>query len=97
MDGAERQRNERPDRRAELPTEYIEERKMAANEVDIVGIVLYMLFLLLVCWRVKPFFVEERLSSTDKIKLGFHTCLLGSSLLELGELCLYLLCRVVVA
>lgn len=57
-----------------------------SDEVDIVGIVLYSMFFLLVCWRVKPFFARhEGLSQTDRLKLGFHACLLGSALLELGE------------
>lgn len=56
------------------------------DNVDVMGLVLYSLFLLLVCWRVRPFLVgHESLSSTDCIKLGFHICLLGSALLELGE------------
>lgn len=52
---------------------------------DICGTVLYALFFMLVCARMRPFLVEGRsLSSTDQIKLAFHVCLLGSSLLEIG-------------
>ncbi|CAM9186311.1 unnamed protein product [Sphacelaria rigidula] len=56
------------------------------DEVDVVGIILYSMFFLLVCWRVKPFFGRhEGLSQTDRLKLGFHACLLGSALLELAH------------
>lgn len=60
---------------------------MAPNQVDLCGIVLYSLFFMLVCVRVRPFFGEGGLSPTDRIKLGFHFALLGSSLLELGVEC----------
>lgn len=57
------------------------------NNADVCGIVLYSLFFILVCARVRPFFVDggRSLSSTDAIKLAFHLCLLGSSLLEIGK------------
>lgn len=55
-------------------------------EADVCGIVLYTLFFALVLVRTRPFLVDGRsLSSTDRIKLAFHLCLLGSSLLEIGE------------
>lgn len=59
------------------------------DNADVCGIVLYSLFFLLVCARVRPFFADgggRALSSTDGIKLAFHLCLLASSLLEIGEM-----------
>lgn len=53
---------------------------------DICGAVLYTLFLALVCARTRPFLAGgQSLSSTDRIKLAFHLCLVASSLLDIGE------------
>lgn len=61
---------------------------MSHIEVDVIGLVLYAMFFVLVGFRVRPFFNSGQsaspLSSTDRLKLAFHICLMSSALLELG-------------
>lgn len=53
---------------------------------DICGAVLYAVFFAVVCVRTRPFLAGgQPLSSTDRIKLAFHLCLVASSLLDIGE------------
>lgn len=60
--------------------------EMPHDPADVCGIVLYTSFFGLVCFRTLPFLADGcSLSSTDRIKLAFHLCLVLSALLEIGE------------